>query len=158
MRWLPNIRKKVLKALIEDEGVTDLRHVPDELLNEPQQRVKAHTLAGTVFFDGPNAAAILAVHKLPAYFLDFETIQFAVPIWRGTHRTSHCRFNSACIVSPRAGIRRINLFWISQAVTPRERWRNHSFGACGERGPVFVYSSFEKARIPGSGQRNDFPN
>ena len=81
---MPRIQSKALKSHIEDGAVIDMVDVPDELLNERQQRVKAHTLADNVFFDEKNAAAELAAHKLPAYFLDFETIQFAVPIWKGT--------------------------------------------------------------------------
>jgi len=82
--WLPDIRTKVLKAHIAGQQVTDLRQVPDELLNPIQQRVKAHTLSGEVYFDGEQAAAELAQHPLPAFFLDFETMSFAVPIWKGT--------------------------------------------------------------------------
>jgi len=81
--WLP--RFPATKRLeLAEQGVDDLSAVPDDLLNDRQQRVKDHTLANTVFFDAAGAAADLAAHSLPAYFLDFETIQFAVPIWKGT--------------------------------------------------------------------------
>ncbi len=84
VEWLPQVRTKALKALVEDNGVTDLRDVPDELLNETQLRVKTHSLSGHAYFNAAGAAAALASHKLPAMFLDFETINFAVPIWKGT--------------------------------------------------------------------------
>jgi hypothetical protein len=58
--------------------------VPDALLNAAQRRVKTHTLSGKVFFDAAGAAADLAPHKLPALFIDFETVQMAVPVWKGT--------------------------------------------------------------------------
>jgi hypothetical protein len=82
--WLPNIRTQALKAHIEAGQVTDVRQVPDELLNSIQQRVKTQTLSGDAYFDAAQAAAELAQHPLPAFFLDFETISFAVPIWKGT--------------------------------------------------------------------------
>ena len=82
--WLPNIRTKASKSHIAGHGITDLREVPDKLLNTAQQRVKAHTLSGEPYFDAEQAAAALARHPLPAFFLDFETISFAVPIWKGT--------------------------------------------------------------------------
>lgn len=47
--------------------------MPDELLNDKQQRVKRVTLSGKRFFDRKAAASALAPHKLPAYFMDFET-------------------------------------------------------------------------------------
>jgi hypothetical protein len=82
--FLPRIQAKALKTLINDGGVIDLREVPDDLLNDRQRRVKTHTLSDKPFLDAKGAAASLADHKLPAYFMDFETIQFAVPIWKGT--------------------------------------------------------------------------
>ena len=82
--WLPRVQSRQLRSLIEERGVKDMRDVPDDLLNERQRRVKAHTLAGTVFFDAEGAKSSLQHHEPPAYFLDFETIYFAVPIWKGT--------------------------------------------------------------------------
>ena len=80
--WLPYFGAKAQQ--LAAQGVIELAGVSDDLLNPKQQRVKTHTLANTVFFDAAGAAADLAMHSLPAYFLDFETIQFAVPIWQGT--------------------------------------------------------------------------
>ena len=36
------------------------------------------------YFDAEGAKSSLQHHEPPAYFLDFETIYFAVPIWNGT--------------------------------------------------------------------------
>ena len=66
----------------------ELDDVPDGLLNERQLRVKTHTLSGTTYFDAHGAAADLASHGFPAYFMDFETINFPVPIWEGTRPLS----------------------------------------------------------------------
>ena len=78
--WLPRICSNALKEHIAEHPVLDLRNTPDDLLNELQQRVKACTLSGETYFDAAGAAEALKAHNLPAYFLDFETIQFAVPI------------------------------------------------------------------------------
>lgn len=145
--WLPNISKKVLKTLIKDQGISDLRHVPDELLNEPQQRVKTHTLSGKVFFDAPNSAATLARHKLPAYFLDFETAQFAVPIWKGTRPYQTLPFQFSVHRLSRTGKREHQSFLDLSGNDPTRALAESLIGACGELGPIFVYSSFEAARI-----------
>src|SRR6202521_2903647 len=76
--WLPRVQTKALKALLHEELVTELAEVTDDLLNERQLRVKTHTLDNTTFFDTSGAAADLASCRLPAYFLDFETISYAV--------------------------------------------------------------------------------
>ena len=147
VRWLPNIRKKALKTHIENEGIVDLRHVPDELLNEPQRRVKAHTLSGDTFFDAKSAAAALAKHKLPAYFLDFETIQFAVPIWKGTRPYQAHTFQfSVHRINPKGELVHDAFLDLSGA-DPTKALAEALIAACGEHGPIFVYSGFEAARI-----------
>jgi CRISPR/Cas system-associated exonuclease Cas4 (RecB family) len=147
VHWLPNKRKKALKALIEGQGIIDLRHVPDELLNEPQLRVKFHTLSGDVYFDSKGAAAALAKHKLPAYFLDFETIQFAVPIWKGTRPYQTLPFQYSVHRISRSGELEHQAFLDLSGDDPTRALAESLISACGESGPIFVYSSFEAARI-----------
>ena len=84
IEWLPRLQAKAVKELIETKAIKDLCDVPDEYLNDLQRRVKVQTLSGKPFFDHAGAAAELAQYNLPACFLDFETIYFAVPIWKGT--------------------------------------------------------------------------
>jgi hypothetical protein len=153
VRWLPNIRKKALKGHIASEGIIDLRHVPDELLNEPQQRVKIHTLSGEVYFDSKEAAAALAKHKLPAYFLDFETIQFAVPIWKGTRPYQSLPFQFSVHRLSRADELEHEAFLDLSGNDPIRALAEALITACGESGPIFVYSSFESARIRELGKR-----
>ena len=92
---LPRIGKKV-RAYIDEKKVIELKLVPDELLSPLQLRVKKHTLTGKPFFDAKGAAAALEQYKLPALFLDFETISFAVPIWKGTRPYQQIPFQFSC--------------------------------------------------------------
>ncbi len=152
--WLPGIATKALKALIEDEGVDDLRKIPDALLNGRQLRVKAHTLADKVYFDAAGAAADLAAHQPPAYFLDFETIQFAVPIWKGTRPFQKIPFQFSVHRLSRAGKLEQQSFLDLGGKDPSKPLAEALIAACGERGPVFVYNaSFETGRIRELGDR-----
>ncbi|WP_425476597.1 DUF2779 domain-containing protein [Pseudoxanthomonas spadix] len=45
---------------------------------------KQAALSGETYFDRGSARAALADCTLPAYFMDFETHQFAASIWKGT--------------------------------------------------------------------------
>ena len=83
IHWLPR-PSNTLKTYVAEHGIRELRDVPDGLLNPTQQRVKAASLSGQAYFDRGAAAQALATHRLPGYFIDFETIQFSVPIWEGT--------------------------------------------------------------------------
>ena len=76
--WLPNVRTKALKTFLAESGANELRDVPDDLLNDVQWRVKAHTLAGEAYFDATGAKADLTGSGWPAYFMDFETINLVV--------------------------------------------------------------------------------
>ena len=144
---LPNLSSRKREHLAE-LGVTDLRGVPDDLLSERQFLVKEHTLNNTVFFDAEGAAADLAPHGYPAYFLDFESIQFAVPIWKGTRPYQKIVFQfSLHIVSESGHLEHISFLDLS-GKNPTEALANSLVSACGQSGPVYVYfQGFEKGRI-----------
>lgn len=145
--WLPQIRSKALKQCIED-GATDMREVPDALLNEVQLRVKRHSVSGRTYFDAQGAASDLAAHKLPAYFIDFETISFAVPVWRGTRPYQAIPFQFSVHHLERAGKLEHRAFLDLSGDDPSRAFAQALIAACGEQGPIFVYNAgFETARI-----------
>ena len=145
---LPDVRARKLKDYIEAHPTGELQDVPDELLNDRQKRVKAVTLSGQSFFDAAGAAAALKGHKLPAYFMDFETIQFAVPIWKGTRPYQQIPFQfSMHKVGARGALSQTGFLDLS-GKDPREPFAEALVGACGDAGPVFVYNAtFEKTRV-----------
>jgi len=144
--WLPYIGAKARE--LATQGVIDLKDVPDDLLNARQQRVKGHTLANTVFFDAMGAAADLAVHSLPAYFLDFETIQFAVPIWKGTRPYQQNTFQFSLHTLSASGRLDHTEFLDISGNDPSEPFARALIAACGQSGPVYVYNAgFETTRM-----------
>ena len=146
--WLPGRLGTGLTAHIEAHGVTELRDVPDELLNIRQRRVKAVTLSGQTYFDQAAAARALDCHKLPAYFMDFETIQFAVPIWEGTRPYQQIPFQFSVHRLSRTGKLEQKAFLDLSGNDPSRAFAKALIAACGERGPIFVYNAgFETARI-----------
>ena len=147
VHWLPR-RGSALKAHIETRGTRELRDLPDDLLNPTQQRVKAATLSGQAFFDQNAAAQALAGHKLPGFFLDFETIQFGVPIWQGTRPYQQMPFQFSVHRLGRTGRVAHQAFLDMTGGNPSLPFAQALLAACGERGPVFVYNSaFEQTRI-----------
>jgi hypothetical protein len=148
IRWLPGRLSKGLLTHIEANGLTELRDVPDELLNDKQQRVKTVTLSGKPYFDQKAAAQTLAAHKLPAYFLDFETIQFAVPIWKGTRPYQKIPFQFSVHRLSRTGKLGQQAFLDLTGNDPSKAFADALIAACGQRGPIFVYNAgFETAQI-----------
>jgi hypothetical protein len=145
--WLPHL-SSAQRTHLAEQGINDLRGVPDELLNEKQRMVKQHTLTNTVFFDAAGAAADLAPHGLPAYFLDFETIQFAVPIWKGTRPYQQIPFQFSLHTILRPGQLSQRAFLDLSGKNPSESCAKALITACGVSGPIFVYhAGFETVRI-----------
>lgn len=148
IRWLPRVQAKALKAFITQENVIDIRNIPDKLLTKQQQRVKSSTLSKDVYFNAHGAAADLAEFKLSAYFLDFETIQFAVPIWKGTRPYQQITFQFSLHHITQEGIISHQSFLDLSGCDPSEAFAKKLIEVCGTDGAVFVYNAgFEKARI-----------
>ena len=147
VHWLPR-RSNALNAHIEEHGTRELRDLPDSLLNPTQQRVKTATLSGQAFFNQAATAQALAAHKLPGYFLDFETIQFAVPIWPGTRPYQQIPFQFSVHRLGRTGRVAHQAFLDLTGGNPSLAFAQALIASCGERGPVFVYNAaFEATRI-----------
>ncbi|HZW13952.1 MAG TPA: DUF2779 domain-containing protein [Noviherbaspirillum sp.] len=146
VHWIPQVRSKALRAAVSQAA--DMRDIPDALLNASQLRVKQCTLQGKTFFDGALARQMLASHRLPAYFLDFETIQFAVPIWKGTSPFQNIPFQFSVHRLSRTGKLERDGFLDLSGQDPSRQFADALIRACGERGPVFVYNAgFEKGRM-----------
>ena len=145
--WLPRLTSAQREQLAE-EDIDDLREVPDDLLSPTQRLVKEHTLAKTVFFDSAGAASDLADHGFPAYFLDFESVNLAVPIWKGTRPYQQIVTQFSLHALGESGeLSHAELLDLS-GNDPSKPLARALIAACGKRGPVFVYfAGFETARI-----------
>lgn len=147
LSWLPRLSARTREKLAE-AGIDDLRKAPDLLLNDAQRRVKKHSISGTVFFDQKGAAKALHALRFPAYFLDFETIQFAVPIWAGTRPYQQIPFQFSLHILDHAGKLTQRAFLDLSGEDPSEKFAHALIEACGSTGPVFVYNAgFESGRI-----------
>lgn len=146
--WLPRLQKKDVKEFIETKAITDLREVPDDYLNEVQLRVKRATISGSTFFDAPAAAAELAKHGLPACFLDFETVQFTIPVWKDTSPYQQLPFQFSLHKLDAGGKLSHAEFLDLSGADPCEAFARALIEKCDGLGPVFVYNAqFEEGRI-----------
>jgi hypothetical protein len=145
--WLPNVRTKKLKAQLATHKVTRMDQVPDELLSERQLRVKQCSMSGQPFFDAAGAAAALATDGFPAFFLDFETVSFAVPIWAGTRPYQTFPFQFSVHRVCESGEVAHREFLDLSGNDPREGLAVALMAACEAGGPVYVYSAYEKTQI-----------
>ncbi|EQD78510.1 hypothetical protein B1A_02219, partial [mine drainage metagenome] len=147
IHWLPGALKKELKALIEHDDLRDMAQVPDALLNSTQRRVKRHTLSGKPYFDGAGAASALRGHATPHYFLDFETVSFAVPIWKGTRPYQQIPFQFVLVKQARNGKLERSDFLDLSGNDPSLALATNLIAACGETGTIYAYNASFEARI-----------
>ncbi len=149
--WLPRVQSKALKAYLSSPEVTELSQVPDTLLNETQLRVKTVSLNSKPYFNAKGAATALKPHKLPAYFLDFETINPAVPLWAGTRPYQQIAFQFSCHRQSRTGALEHREYLHTSADDPSASFVASLLAACDAAtsvAPIFVYNQgFESARI-----------
>lgn len=147
LHWLPRF-SSAKREQLADQGVNDLHGVPDALLSDRQFMVKEHTLAKTVCFDAAGAASDLAPHGFPTYFLDLESIQFAIPIWKGTRPYQQITFQFSLHTFAESGHLSHTAFLDLSGNDPSEPFAMALIAACGESGPVFVYNAaFETTRL-----------
>jgi hypothetical protein len=148
VQWLPRAQSKALRSHVSQTDVIDMRQVPDDLLNETQRRVKAHTLAGSAWFDEAGASQALLSHQAPMNFLDFETIQFTVPIWAGTRPYQQIPFQFSMHRMLADGTLTHDEFLDLSGDDPSQSFADALIKTCDGIGPVFVYNAgFEKARM-----------
>jgi len=144
---LPRIGNAMVKDW-ELQGITELQDVPDAALNDKQLRVKSVMLSGETYFDAPGAARALAFAGGDAYFMDFETIQFGVPIWQGTRPYQQIPFQFSVHSIAEDGTMGHAAFLDLSGDDPREPFIQELIKACGSAGPIYVYNAgFERSRL-----------
>lgn len=82
---LPDAAGKKIAREYAGRGIEDLLVVPaDAMSNDRLRRVHAATLTGEVWHDAEAIRVETDNWARPRLYLDFETIQFAIPRWIGT--------------------------------------------------------------------------
>ncbi|HHJ19242.1 MAG TPA: DUF2779 domain-containing protein [Gammaproteobacteria bacterium] len=143
---------KVVEKLLE-EGIVDIRDVPPgRLTNERHVRIREVVLSGEPFLD-PEARSIVRTLSYPRYYLDFETIAFAVPIWLGTRPYQQLPFQWSCHIETTPGDIQHREFLDVTGNSPMRHFAESLIEGLGVSGPVIVYNAaFEKRIIRGLAQ------
>jgi hypothetical protein len=95
----------------------------------------------------PAAAAFLATLPYPRAYLDFETVQFPVPVWLGTRPYQQLVFQWSCHIETRPGELEHHEFLDTSGVSPVRAAAEALLATLSDEGPIFVYHDFEKWRI-----------
>jgi len=133
---------KIAQRLRAD-GYRDLREVPENLLESDKYKwIWRVTKSGKAELD-PKAEKIIRSLPYPRFYLDFETIQFAVPIWVGTRPYEQLPFQWSCHIEGATGDLVHREFLDTSGEPPMRRFAESLISTLGDSGTVLVYGSFE---------------
>jgi len=136
-------RKEPLFELMHS-GVKDLRDLSeDQLTSETHHRIWRQTVAGAPYL-APELTATIRALPYPRYFLDFETIAFAIPIWPGTRPYEQLPFQWSCHIDMGDGRLRHEEFLDLTGEPPMRLAAESLIATIGSEGPILVYSSYER--------------
>ncbi len=129
------------------EGFTDLRELkPEQLTNATQLRIWQQTTTGKPWL-GPEIRHAIRALEFPRYFLDFETIAFAIPIWAGTRPYEQLPFQWSCHIDDGKGALRHAEFLDVSGHAPMREAAERLIATLGSNGPIVVYSSYEQRML-----------
>ena len=128
-------------------GAHDIRDVAaHDLTAATQQWIHRVTVSGEPELI-PGARELLEALPYPRYYLDFETIGPAVPIWKGTRPYAAVPIQWSCHIEEQ-GVRHEEFLDLS-GEPPMRALAEKMIECLGESGPVFMYTSYEKGVING---------
>lgn len=145
---IPGPYTKAFREFKENNPDTELSEIPDELLNTLQKRVRDCTLNDSLYFDAESARLAVIPKNLPAYFLDFETINLAIPIWQGARPYQQIPFQfSLHVVDENNKLSNYEFLDLS-GNDPARPFAERLIACCNTHGPIFVYNKgFEGSKI-----------
>jgi len=132
-------------------GAHDIRDVAaHDLSAATQQWIHRVTVSGEPEVI-PGAKKILDALPYPRYYLDFETIGPAVPIWKGTRPYAAVPIQWSCHIEEEGGEGEIlhEEFLDLSGEPPMRALAEKMIECLGESGPVLMYTSYEKGVING---------
>jgi hypothetical protein len=142
---LPNGSR--LARQLRSAGFEDLRDVPlDRLPRDDHQRIWRATRTGAAELD-PAAVAKLDALPWPRWYVDFETVGPAVPLWRGTRPYQKIPMQWSCHRQDADGtLAELPPFLDTAGDDPRRAFAETLVAAIGGDGAIIVYNaSFERS-------------
>jgi hypothetical protein len=137
------------------EGIEDIRDVPVTRLSEKQQWIQKVTRSGKAELL-PGAGEFVASLEYPRYYLDFETISPAIPIWAGTRPYETLPMQWSCHYEPEPGVLKHADFLDLSGYPPMRMLAESLIRVVGKGGPVLMYTTYERTVLNGLIER--FPD
>ena len=144
---IPRISQKAVEKLLAS-GITTIHEIPDSFsLTDNQKRVVDCVKSGKVHIDTDLHKKLSAIHW-PAFYLDFETMMTAIPLWPDIAPYDQIPIQYSLHICESSGkiIRHIDYLADPHRDCRRELAERLIVDLKGE-GSIITYSSFEKTII-----------
>jgi CRISPR/Cas system-associated exonuclease Cas4 (RecB family) len=153
---LPHLSQKKFEEL-KDKGITCIEEIPDTLhLTSKQMRVRNCVKENKVYI-GSNLKRDLHAIEWPAYYLDFEVVSTAIPLYPGPGPYTQVPTQYHIHCCSKAGRITGNAQYLAEPERDCKReLAEHLIKDLRGRGSIITYSNFEKNIIRALG--NAFPD
>jgi hypothetical protein len=149
--------RKLIGELLS-QGFQDIRDVPPGSLAKPiHKRQQRSVISGLPDID-LAVRELLVAYPFPRFYIDFETVNLAIPCWAGTRPYQQLPFQWSCHVETADGTLHHHEFLGLPPEAPMHDFSTSLIETLGRYGvgPVFVYNrGFESGRLREMG--NMFP-
>jgi hypothetical protein len=138
--------KKLGEGLIA-RGILDIGSIPGDVALDAKQQIQKQCVDGnSAYINKDEIRSFLAGLKYPLYFMDFETLSTAIPVYNGSHpyQTIPFQFSIHSLAAPGAGP--VHYSYLAEGPgDPRTAFIAELDKAVGLEGSILVYfAPFEK--------------
>lgn len=141
---LPRASEKLVRELTAS-GITRIRDIPDSFtgLTVTQQTVRECIVNDRIHYEGEMLRELRSL-ETPVFFIDFETINPALPLFNETRPFQQLPFQWSAHVLRDKDVAEHFEFLAEAGKDPREQFARTLLEVLKEQGPIIVYSAFEK--------------
>lgn len=134
-----------------EKGILEIKDVPDEYPLSVNQRIQVEKeITQTTHIDKPNIETFLNELNYPLYFLDFETMGSAIPIYDDSRPYQQLVFQYSLHIQEKPGDELIQKEYLAatDGSDPRIKFMDQLVQDCGTKGDVIVYNiDFERGKL-----------
>ena len=145
--YLPRLHASAAEEL-EEMGVASIRDIPDDFeLSEIQRRAATSVQTGEPWFSEELATELDRL-KYPLFFMDFESVNPAIPRFPGMRPYDQLPFQWSVHVMRKPGAElEHHEFLATDRTDPRREFITSLCSVLGKSGSIVVYSAFESQRL-----------
>lgn len=132
------------------KGITEIKDIPDDLkLSVNQQIERRCYVDNKIYLNKVEIRKFLNTLKYPLYFMDFESIQPAIPMYDNSRPYQQIVFQYSVYYKLTKESEPVHYEYLGDGKSdPRERFIKNLISDTGKSGIILVYNaSFEKSRL-----------